>query len=812
MLEKHLIALTRPQANQKNIVLWKDYRITVLQDRLIRLEKSKNQIFRDEATQAVWYRDMQPQAFRVEEKDGCLRIKTKAVTLIVAKEREDCLIQMGEALVQIDNTENLFGTARTLDGYSGDVFMKFFNAGDGEAVENQRLTLEYGVCSQNGVAVIDDSSSLTLGKDGEVKPVKGDGTDEYIFAYGDDYRAAVKALYMICGDTPLIPRYALGNWWSRYYIYTDKEYLRLLNSFEEQEIPLTVATIDMDWHYSKFIDDELHITELGRNTEFCGGNNGWTGYTWNKNLFPDYKSFLRKIEDKDLKITLNLHPADGIRWWEDCYENMAKVVGADAENGEQVKFDMTNTDFINAYFSKIHKPYENDGVEFWWIDWQQGKTSCIEGLDPLWSLNHYHYLDHASNHSAALILSRYAGVGSHRYPLGFSGDSHITWETLDYLPYFTSTASNVGYTWWSHDIGGHMLGEKDDEMYLRHVQYGVFSPINRLHCSNTRVCTKEPWAYGNGAGELAKRWLRFRHRLIPYLYTASYHTYKEGIALVEPLYYEWKTPEAYKYKNEYFFGGQLLVAPVTTKLEADGYARTKLWIQEGTWTDIFTGAQYEAGKDGKEFTLLREMESIPVLIKAGGILPLSAEKGNSVQNPKEMEIQVWSGNGSYTLYEDGAAKETEGQVFTEFCTFHTEENGTGKQILTIKACGDENIIPEKRLLKVRFKNIYDGKIKLYIDGNQIEAEEVLTDCTAIDFETELGKEYRIEVEYVLQTKAEKLIAYARKTLTCAKGNLKQKNVFFKQILQIQSVEEYVALVQQTDQVSDTVKECLTEIL
>lgn len=812
MLDKHLIAITRPQAELGNIVFWKDYRITVLQDRLFRLEQSANKKFRDEATQSVWYRDMSQQNFQVTKEDACIKVKTKSCTLVIRENREDCYAEIGEKRLLLNNEGNLSGTARTLDGYAGDLFVGFHNKNDGDAVENQRLALEHGVCSQSGVAIFDDSKSLTLGKDGEIKAERADHTDEYIFIYGDDYRSAVKALYMICGSTPLIPRFALGNWWSRYYVYTDKEYLRLLNSFEEQDIPLTVATIDMDWHYSNQMEEDLHITEKGRNTSFHGGNNGWTGYTWNKRLFPDYKRFLKQIEDKNLKITLNLHPADGIRWWEDCYEEMAEVMGVDAKNGEQVKFDITNTDFINAYFSKIHKPYEEDGVAFWWIDWQQGKTSCIEGLDPLWALNHYHYLDNASNHSAPLILSRYAGVGSHRYPLGFSGDTHITWETLNYLPYFTATASNAGYTWWSHDIGGHMYGEKDDEMYLRHVQYGVFSPINRLHCSNAKVCTKEPWAYRNGTGELAKMWLRFRHRLIPYLYTASYRTNQEGIALVEPLYYRWKLPKAYEYKNEYFFGEQLLVAPVTTKMEADGYARTKLWIQEGTWTDIFTEAQYIAGVGGKEFTVLRDLESVPVLIKAGGILPLSADKGNSVQNPEEMEIQVWSGDGSYTLYEDGAIEETVGEVFTKFHTSYKEENGTAKQVLTISIQGDENIIPKERLLKIRFKDIHDGEIKLFVDGYFVETEEVLTDCTAVDLAVELGKEYRIEVNYALQTRLDKIKAYGRRTLICSEGNLKKRNDFLKQIMQVQTEKEYVTLIQETDKISDTVKACLIEIL
>lgn len=77
----------------------------------------------------------------------------------------------------------------------------------------------------------------------------------------------------------------------------------------------------------------------------------------------------------------------------------------------------------------------------------------MPGLDPLWALNHYHYLDNSLNHEHGLILSRYCRIGSHRYPVGFSGDTVSSWETLDYISEFTSKSTNVGYTYWSHDIG-----------------------------------------------------------------------------------------------------------------------------------------------------------------------------------------------------------------------------------------------------------------------------------------------------------------------------------------------------------------------
>ena len=222
MLNKHLLVTTNPIANSKNVLYWKNYRITVLQDRLFRLEYSENKKFRDEATQSVWYRDMPPQEFSCEEKEGKFYVKTAACLLIVAPKRKDCRIELNGKVLKIDNTSNLKGTYRTLDICNGQRFIEVEATDEGRKIE-----LGFGVCSRTGVAVLDDSKSLILSENGDLLPIIFDGSDEYIFAYGNDYRSAVKTLYMITGKTPLIPRFALGNWWSRYHVYTDKEYLRL---------------------------------------------------------------------------------------------------------------------------------------------------------------------------------------------------------------------------------------------------------------------------------------------------------------------------------------------------------------------------------------------------------------------------------------------------------------------------------------------------------------------------------------------------------------------------------------------------------
>ena len=407
----------------------------------------------------------------------------------------------------------------------------------------------------------------------------------------------------------MLPRYALGNWWSRYHPYTAEEYIALVDRFRAEEVPLSVAVIDMDWHLVDI--DPKH-------------GSGWTGYTWNTELFPDPKQFLADLHERGLATSLNVHPAEGVHAHETAYAAIAERMGVDPHSELPVSFDPTDPDFIEAYFEELHHPLEGEGVDFWWLDWQQGGVTKIPDLDPLWLLNHFHFLDSGRGPSGdrrPLTFSRYAGIGSHRYPIGFSGDTVISWESLDFQPYFTATASNAGYGWWSHDIGGHFKGYRDDELATRWVQLGVFSPVNRLHSGLNPFNTKEPWRFPPAAEHVMTDFLRLRHQLLPYLSTMNLRAHTDGEPLVQPMYYDHPDDlSAYDVPNQFMFGSELLVAPITTPADpATGLGRVKAWLPEGTWTDVFTGLTYTGGRT---IYLHRDLSSIPVLAKAGAIVPM----------------------------------------------------------------------------------------------------------------------------------------------------------------------------------------------
>ncbi|WP_294427834.1 TIM-barrel domain-containing protein [uncultured Treponema sp.] len=693
---KELYRIKAASSRKENIIVLNQFRITLLTPSLVRLETSEKGCFTDEATQKIWNRDLGPVDFKKTLSESEILIETselivrcKDVYSMPCSLRDSVEITLKNPACRTtwhhgDKIKTLKGTARTLDNANG------------------AIQLEEGIISRSGLSVLDDSKSYLINEDETLRAREDfDGTDIYFFGYAHDYKQALKDFLILTGRPPLLPRWALGNWWSRYHRYTQKEYLDLMKEFEKQEIPLSVAMIDMDWHLTQ-IDREI--------------GSGWTGYSWNNELIPNPKEFLAELHKRNLKVSLNVHPAEGVGRHEEYYHKMKKALNL-KDDGQSIPFDITNPKFVEAYFECLHYPREEEGVDFWWIDWQQGETTNLKNLDPLWLLNHYHFLDNAKASGRPLILSRYSGEGSHRYPVGFSGDTVISWESLAFQPYFTATASNVAYCWWSHDIGGHMLGSYDEELQVRWVQYGVFSPIMRLHSSASEFNHKEPWRFGETEASIIKRFLSLRHALIPYLYTMNVRFSCDFELPLRPLYHDYPDEdEAYCFPNEYFFGSQLISCPITSPVNKDlQMASVKVWIPEGSYTDLFTGITY-SGK--KKLTMYRSLKDFPLLLKAGGILPLASKneiKDSAISLPKELELYVALGaKGSFTLIEDDGESQSLSEANSVQTKFEITEDG---KFSVYSPDGNKNLLPKDRKCTIHFLNC-DEVLEVNLDAGK----------------------------------------------------------------------------------------------
>ena len=687
-----------PTPRAESVVKGDTWRITILTDSLLRLEYEENGMFREGATQVVINRDFAPVPFTVKRESGKVIIDTDSLRLeydgglfssagLSAVLKKQLLNHSSVWHYGIDRY-NLKGTARTLDEANG-------------AIE-----LENGLMSLDGFALLDDSSSMGMDDQGNLTPPDGKGLDLYLFAYGNNFRGALKDFFRLSGNAPAVPRYALGNWWSRYYCYTEESYKALMNKFASEKVPLSVAVLDMNWH----------ITDIPSRY-----GSGWTGYTWNPDMFPDPAAMLKWLHERNLKVTLNDHPADGIRACEDLYPAMAAEMGIDPATEEPVMFDVSSTSFLEAYEKVVLDSFEQTGVDFWWIDWQQIGGSSVEGMDPLFILNHTRWLYANRKGEVGITFSRYGGPGSHRYPIGFSGDSHITWESLAFQPYFTATAANIGYGWWSHDIGGHMKGIRDEELAVRWLQFGVFSPIMRLHSSMSEFLSKEPWTYSSSSCRIMEDYLRLRHRLVPWLYTKAVKAFLEGSVLLYPVYYDWSLGREIMevQYQEYILGEDMLVAPVVKPMDPDTLlGEVTVWLPDGEWMDFFSGRRYQGGQSMKVY---RRLDEMPVFVRTGTIIPMDGaeELKNGCPLPERLTMRIFAGqDGECRLLEDnGKRPGSEGYRKCEtVCRILGQPAGTaegkadtgegnGLQLILEAAEGDLSLLPGNRILDMEIVGI-----------------------------------------------------------------------------------------------------------
>ncbi len=685
-----------PVANPKAVVTCGHARFTVLTPQLIRMEWSATGNFEDHASLVFINRRLPvPKFDAMQTANGSLNqptltIRTGALTLTYTPRGDGRFTSQNLSIaLKVDgknvvwhpgmpNPENLLGTTRTLDGALG---------------SKTREPIGQGLVSRAGWAVVDDSTRPLFDSadfqflHGENSPwpwvmerpaceQPGQYTDWYFFGYGHDYRQALGDFVRVAGRIPLPPRFAFGIWWSRYWAYSDQELDQLVRGFRENSTPLDVLVIDMDWHINR-----EQLLAMGEKDQ-SGYSLGWTGYTWNKFLFPDPQAFLENLHDEGLKVTLNLHPASGIQPWEQAYPAMARAMGIDPATKKYVPFDPTSKKWATNYFDLVLHPLEKEGIDFWWLDWQQQPMMTkVPGLSNTWWLNYLHFTDQQREGKRPLLFHRWGGLGNHRYQIGFSGDVISVWPSLAFQPWFTATAANVGYAYWSHDIGGHIPGAVSPELFTRWVQFGAFSPILRTHTTKNPDAERRIWAYPEPYSSILRTTYRLREALEPYLYTEARRTYDTGVAFDHPLYYDWpEADEAYTSKNEYMFGSQMLAAPVTEPADpVSGLATEKIWLPPGQWIEWPTGKHFTG-----PLTVERSfsIDQIPVYLRAGAIVPMQPAMLSTGQKPANpLIVNVWplapGQSSSYSVYADsGVSVLYQRGVFTRTPIRATQQGGT----------------------------------------------------------------------------------------------------------------------------------------
>ena len=775
-----------PVADKAAQVIAGNARFTVLTPRLIRMEWAEDGVFEDRASLGIVNRNLPVPAFKVKKSAKQTVITTSALTLTYkgnaefSAENLNVTFQMADPKARkgvkkvswkpgMDDSANLLGTVRTLDGFD---YIRPKEYG-----QYTRDPFDKGVASRNGWALIDETGRHLFEKTDSdwqywvTVPREGKHLDWYLFAYGHDYINAVSDFTKIAGKVPLPPKYALGYWWCRYWLYSDYELTDLAEHFRDFNIPADVMIIDMDWHETW----RMGAGGRGYDRDAAGERKGWTGYTWKKELFPNPGNLLQDLHKYGFKTSLNLHPASGLQTFEEPYERFVKDylsrAGEDYDgprgyrdsdgNPVYVPFRMDQPAWADAYFNSVLDPMTEMGVDFWWLDWQQFKTSkYIPGLSNTFWLNHtfwWHQLRQSAKYgqdaARPLIYHRWGGIGSHRYQVGFSGDTYATWKVLSYLPWFTSTAANVAYGYWGHDIGGHMQLRDhqrltDPEMYTRWLQFGVFTPIFKTHSTQSANLERKIWAYPDHYDYMLAA-IRLRYTLSPYIYTFAREAFDTGVCLCRPLYYAYpEKDEAYRCNEEYLFGDRILATAVAEPVGADGKAERTMWFPGGNdWYDM---ALHTMHKGGSKKALRYAIDQNPWYVKAGSVLPLAGPDIRNLQDPSDvlgLLVVPGAGASSFRLYEDdGVSKD-----YVTNCAFTRIEKNLAGKTLTLTVHPREGAVkglPETRSLYVVLEGVTSQPRTILLNGAPSGTCTFDASSTKITFPaTSAGKVTSIEIVY-----------------------------------------------------------------
>ena len=738
---------SKAKSDKKAVIQGNHYRISVISERIVRLEYSPNGQFLDKPTQLVRRRNIGLPDFSVRQDANVLELTTKYFTLSYIKEQPfvgtkvDPMKTLKITLLSRDRD-------RRKDWYVGHPEARNLLGNMVSVDVNIPWNLQKGLYSIDGFASIDDSYSKVIEEDGTLGSVQPNHFDMYVFMYDRDFKQTLFDYFKMTGAPALIPRYALGNWWSRNTIYNDESLHNLIRNFERETIPISVMLFDHDWH--------IRNTETEKKLK--------VGYTFNTELIRDPKAMISEFHRRGIRVGVVVNPTGGIYPHETYYPQASQYLGV--TDNSVIPFDPLNPKHIDVLFKMFLHPLEAQGVDFFWND----STGNMD-VTQLWALNHYMYLDSGRNsNERAMILGRGGVFAPHRYPVLYGGSSEISWKALKQLPFLYLNAANIGVSWWSHDVGGNHGGIEDGELYLRYVQLSTFGPILRFHGARGRYYKKEPWLWDAKTFNIAANYLRLRHRLIPYIYTEAYNYTKSGVPLIQPFYYNYMwVYDDDNYRNQYYFGSQLLVCPILEpKDPVMNRSIHKFFVPDGVWYDWVTGKKFPGNK--KYVSFFKE-DDYPVFAHAGSIIPISNRSDyNNIGLPTDLEIQIFPGvSNTYTLYEDDGvtALYREGYfIKTSIDYNYMRDNYT---VIIRSIDGKSGIAPERRNYKMVFRNtkqadnviVYFNNEKLdcqhYVDGNDFIVEvkgvptigQLTINCKGKDIEIDTVRLVNDELDSVL---------------------------------------------------------------
>ncbi len=688
-------------AQEGAIIRNNSYRITLLSERLIRLEYSSNGVFNDYETAIVKNRRFAniPE-YTKQEDDTVLIIDTRYYTLTYVKNssfnsrtlKAKCKTNLKEWYYTDKEVENFKSTAISLDGMV------------------KLPELEKGLFSPTGIVTIDDSNSMGFDENRNIVALNKtkDYVDLYLFIYDKDFALCLKDYYTLTGYPSMIPRYALGNWWSKECEYKDFEVLDKIEKFKMHDIPLSVFLLDNGW--SK---QDNHFPNIKNS------------FSFNNELYSNPSEFIKNVHDKNIKLGLKINPQYGFYPFENNFEYVKQYLTLNKDG--YADFSPTDLKSVDVLFKVLLHPLDSIGVDFYWNNY------FTEDKNRMYLMNYYMKLDSQRNNKRSLMLSRNSTYDAHLFNVLYSGRNVIDWNTLKMLPFYTLNSANIGACFWSHDVAGATGGVEDYDFYIRSIQYGVFSPILRFNTVKGRYFKREPWKWDVVTNRIASDYLKLRHRLIPYIYSECYEYHKNGKLLIQPFYYyNLKFYDDENYSNQYYFGSSFMISPVIKPMDPD-MNRTiqRFYIPDGVWYDFKDGKRYLGNH---KYIGFYSIDDYPIFVKQGSIIPMAGKDSFMFyQNPKDLEIHVFPGkSNTYHLYEDDG--ETYNYLNGRYCITEIDYNyRKSNYTLIIRPIeGDLNSLLPTRDYKIVFRNTKKSDNVVVYENDKV-IENIETEVTETNF-------------------------------------------------------------------------------
>lgn len=659
---------TKLISNKESCIIGNKYRITILTPRLARLEYTPSGKFIDDPTALVINRTFPKTPYGITESETLIQIDTGIFTITYVKDKDFKAGNFGSNLkAVINNTtiewqmnspqvKNLRGINYSIDSIK------------------DKIILDTGLYSLDGYAVVKDNTPVLTENDIFIPREEG-SKDIYLFMYNKDFDGCLNDYFTLTGYPNLIPRYALGAWWYKNDNYTSKDIISLVDRFNKDNIPISIFLLGDSWR----------------------GNN---------NYIPsiDLKNVSNYLTQKNIKLGVTINPKLEITKGTNEYNLISNYT-----NEEKFKFIPLSNEKLGIYLNMFINNLEMQGVELYSIDYNNPNDKI-----DLWKFAHYHHGKIETRGKRGLSLTRNHGIAVHRYPIIWSGKTLVNWTTLNLLPRYNLQGYNVGVSFIAHPIGGYHNGIEEAELYLRYIQFACFSPIFLLASEGGKYYKREPWKWNPIIENDIIYFMNLRYKLIPYIYTESYNYHKTGKGIVKPFYYDYpKILDDVQYKNQYFFGQNLFVSPITNKknIVIDRVMK-KVFVPDGIWFNLLDGKQYNGTK---YYTNFYRDEDYPVFVKAGSIIPMSYNIKEDIPSTLELNIYPLS-DGTYNLYEDDGITNNYKKgmyMITNFSYHYEKDNYT----LKISKSEGKNLLSKRNYL-LRFKNTKNIKA-VYIEDKSI---------------------------------------------------------------------------------------------